>query len=83
MIWSGSEPLSVLRLLALLSATQGGVPKKHWEPLRHEFVSAYGHQHLLTLHSLEQAGAARGEGLRERAPPRLPGAPLRRPGRPL
>ena len=54
---SGADPLSALRLLALLSATQGGVPRKHWDGLRAEFVSAYGHQHLLTLHNLEKAGA--------------------------
>ncbi|KAI8464581.1 MAG: Sec1-like protein [Monoraphidium minutum] len=59
MMCSGSDMLSTLRLLVLLSATQGGVPKRHWDALRAEFVSAYGHQHLLTLHSLERAGLLR------------------------
>jgi hypothetical protein len=59
LIWGGAEMLSVLRLMVLLSATHGGVPKKHWDGLRMEFVSAYGHQHLLTLHSLEKAGEGR------------------------
>jgi len=61
-IWSGADALGVLRLLALLSATQGGVPKRHWEGLRGEFVSAYGHQHLLTLQNLERAGGGVGWG---------------------
>ncbi len=54
---SGADMAASLRLLMLLSATQGGVPRKHWEPLRAEFLSAYGHQHALTLSSLETAGA--------------------------
>lgn len=61
LMWSGSDPHAVLRLMVLLSATQGGVPRRHWEPLRQEFVSAYGHQHLLTLHSLESAGLLRAQ----------------------
>lgn len=56
-MWSGADALSALRLLVLLTATQGGVPKRHWDGLRQEFVAAYGHQHLLTLHGLERAGA--------------------------
>lgn len=58
LIWSGAELSSVLRLMVLASATQGGIPRKHWEGLRAEVVAAYGHQHLLTLHNLETAGEA-------------------------
>lgn len=57
LVWRGSEPLVVLRLLVLLSGTCGGLPRKHADSLRSEFLSAYGHQHLLTLHNLEKAGA--------------------------
>jgi hypothetical protein len=46
----------VLRLLCLLSCTAGGLPKKHGDSLRSEFLAAYGHQHLLTLNHLERAG---------------------------
>jgi hypothetical protein len=60
LVWGGSDLLSVLRLLVLLSATQGGVPRRHWDPLRAEIVSAYGHQHLLTLNNLERAGGLGG-----------------------
>ncbi len=35
---------------------QGGVPKKHWDVLRREVVHTYGHEHILTLAALQDAG---------------------------
>eukprot|EP00882_Tetradesmus_deserticola_P022409 GHRQ01024313.1.p1 GENE.GHRQ01024313.1~~GHRQ01024313.1.p1 ORF type:complete len:362 (+),score=158.49 GHRQ01024313.1:506-1591(+) len=58
-MWRGADPLLVLRLLCLLSWTAGGLPKKHGDSLRSEFLAAYGHQHLLTLTNLERAGLLR------------------------
>lgn len=55
-MWRGVDPVQVLRLLCLLSCTAGGLPKKHGDSLRSEFLAAYGHQHLLTLNNLERAG---------------------------
>ncbi|KAK9808509.1 hypothetical protein WJX73_003066 [Symbiochloris irregularis] len=56
----GEEPLlTVLRLLCLLSFTQGGVPKKWHDGLRRELLHTYGHEHLLTLASLQAAGLLR------------------------
>lgn len=52
--------LVVLRLLCLISSTYGGLPKKHSDALRTEFLAAYGHQHLLTLNHLERAGMRQG-----------------------
>ena len=36
--------------------TQGGVPKKHWDSLRREVLHTYGHEHILTLTTLQDAG---------------------------
>jgi vacuolar protein sorting-associated protein 33A len=52
----GSDAVTVLRLLCLLSATAGGLPRRHADALRSEFLVTYGHQHLLTLTNLERAG---------------------------
>ena len=53
----GEEPVgAVLRLLCLLSLTQGGVPKKYYEPLRREVLHSYGHAWLPTLSALQDAG---------------------------
>lgn len=35
---------------------QGGVPKKHWDGLRREVLHTYGHEHILTLTTLQDAG---------------------------
>jgi hypothetical protein len=56
LMWRGSDPLLVLRLLCLVSSTCGGLPRKHCDTLRSEFLAAYGHQHLLTLNNLERSG---------------------------
>lgn len=56
LMWRGSDPVVVLRLLVLLSYVGNGLPKKHADSLRNEFLAAYGHQHLLTLTHLERAG---------------------------
>ncbi len=52
------EPVgSVLRLLCLLSGTQGGVPKRWHEALRREVLHSYGHAYLPALSALQDAGA--------------------------
>lgn len=56
-MWRGADPVLVLRLLCLLSWTAGGLPKKHGDGLRSEYLATYGHQHLLTLTNLERAGS--------------------------
>jgi hypothetical protein len=58
LIWGGCDLLSVLRLLVLMSVAYNGLPRKHLDGLRGEVLSAYGHQHLVTLHYLEKAGGA-------------------------
>ncbi|KAF8069504.1 VPS33 [Scenedesmus sp. PABB004] len=62
LMWRRADPVVVLRLLCLLSCTGGGLPKKHGDALRSEFLSAYGHQHLLTLNNLERAGLLKPAG---------------------
>lgn len=47
---------AVLRLLCLLSLTQGGVPKKYFDALRKEILHSYGHEYLLMLSKLQDAG---------------------------
>ena len=39
---------------------QGGMPRKHWESLRREVLHTYGHEHLLTLATLQDAGLTLG-----------------------
>ena len=36
---------------------QGGIPKRHCDGLRREVLHTYGHEHVLTLASLQAAGA--------------------------
>ncbi|XP_024401527.1 vacuolar protein-sorting-associated protein 33 homolog [Physcomitrium patens] len=51
------EPIeSVLRLLILLSVTNNGLPKKHYDYLRRELLHSYGFEHMFTLSNLEKAG---------------------------
>ncbi|CAK9858695.1 unnamed protein product [Sphagnum jensenii] len=51
------EPLiSVLRLLILLSITNNGLPKKHFDYFRREVLHSYGFEHLFTLNNLEKSG---------------------------
>ena len=52
----GEQLEAVLRLLALMSATGGGVPKKHFDALRREILHTYGHQHIRTLTAMQDAG---------------------------
>lgn len=47
---------AVLRLMCLLSLTQGGIPKKYFDPLRREFLQSYGHEYLPLLSKLQDAG---------------------------
>ena len=35
---------------------QGGIPKKYWDVLRREVLHTYGHEHVLTLAALQDAG---------------------------
>lgn len=55
-MYAEEDVLALLRLLVLLSVTQGGVPKKHYDGLRKEVIHTYGHEHILTLSSLQKAG---------------------------
>ncbi|KAK9831278.1 hypothetical protein WJX74_010180 [Apatococcus lobatus] len=65
MMCSGMDLLTVLRLLCLVSLTQGGIPKRHCDGLRREVLHTYGHEHVLTLASLQAAGLLkRQEGAR-------------------
>ncbi len=44
------------KALLTCSCIQGGVPKKHWDVLRREVLHTYGHEHILTLAALQDAG---------------------------
>eukprot|EP00884_Botryococcus_braunii_P006843 jgi/Botrbrau1/1615/Bobra.0185s0030.1 len=59
LMFAEEDILALLRLLSLLSLTQGGVPKKHFDGLRKEVIHTYGHEHILTLNSLQRAGLVR------------------------
>eukprot|EP00249_Psilotum_nudum_P013983 c24607_g1_i1 orf=309-2105(-) len=51
------ESLSnVLRLLVLLSLSNGGLLKKHFDYLRREILHSYGFEHMFTLSNLEKSG---------------------------
>ncbi|KAG2453701.1 hypothetical protein HYH02_001913 [Chlamydomonas schloesseri] len=56
LMYRGADTMDVLRLLVLLSAVGGGLPRKQLDSLRQELLHTYGHQHLLTLNALEKAG---------------------------
>jgi hypothetical protein len=47
---------AVLRLMCLLSLTQNGIAKKYFDALRKEFLQSYGHEYLLMLSKLQDAG---------------------------
>ncbi len=55
-MFRGEDVLEVLRLLVLLCAAGGGLPRRHWDGLRTQLLHSYGHEHLLTLAALEKAG---------------------------
>jgi hypothetical protein len=61
-MWKGAPLATVLRLMALLSASHLGVPRKAYDALRSELLVTYGHQHLATLNNLERAGGWCGDG---------------------
>lgn len=48
--------LSVLRILCLCSAVEGGLRSKQLEAFRREIISTYGFESLFTLDNLERAG---------------------------
>ncbi|GJP51915.1 hypothetical protein CLOM_g11043 [Closterium sp. NIES-68] len=53
---SQRHPMStVLRLLCLLSLTNGGIPKARFDHLRKEFLQAYGFLQVFTLDNFERA----------------------------
>ncbi|KAG0613466.1 hypothetical protein M758_6G104800 [Ceratodon purpureus] len=56
MIHKQEQIESVLRLLILLSVTNNGLPKKHFDYLRRELLHSYGFEHMFTLSNLETAG---------------------------
>lgn len=56
MMCQGERLESVLRLLALMSVTGGGLPKKHFDALRREVLHTYGHENILTISSMQDAG---------------------------
>ena len=45
-----------LRLLCLMSTTNGGIKNKYWKILKDQFLQSYGYKFLDTLHNLEKAG---------------------------
>lgn len=47
---------TILRLLCLESVMNGGLRAKDLENFKREIIHAYGHQHLITLSSLEKMG---------------------------
>eukprot|EP00798_Chlamydomonas_sp_ICE-L_P015850 gene15850-21977_t len=55
----GSDVFEVLRLMVLLNECNQGIPKRHMDALRTELLQTYGHEHLLTIMSLERAGFLR------------------------
>ena len=56
MMCQGEALVTVLRLLVLMSVTAGGVPKKHFDALRREILHTYGHENVITLSNLQDAG---------------------------
>lgn len=54
----GERLETVLRLLTLMSVIGGGVPKKHFDALRREILHTYGHENLLTITSMQDAGGS-------------------------
>ena len=52
----------VLRLMCLLSLTQGGIPKKYFDALRKEILHSYGHEYMLLLSKLQDAGGPSSNG---------------------
>lgn len=45
-----------LRLLSLMSTTNGGIKNKYWKVLKDQFLQSYGYKFLDCLHNLEKAG---------------------------
>ncbi|KXZ47472.1 hypothetical protein GPECTOR_35g910 [Gonium pectorale] len=56
LMYRGADLVDVLRLLVLLSAVGGGLPRRQLDSLRQEVLHTYGHQQLLTLNALEKSG---------------------------
>ncbi len=46
----------VLRLLCMISLTEGGIRDKQYKHFKQEVIQNYGFQHLVTLHNLDKMG---------------------------
>lgn len=58
LICEGALLHNVLRLMVLVTLTAGGIPKKYYDPLRREVLHTYGHENIVTLSWLQEAGGA-------------------------
>ena len=58
LMFGETDAVAVLRLLCLLSAVQGGLPRKQADSLRRALLHAHGHPLLLVLSRLSRAGVA-------------------------
>mmetsp|Transcript_30543 Transcript_30543/g.58825 ORF Transcript_30543/g.58825 Transcript_30543/m.58825 type:complete len:626 (-) Transcript_30543:289-2166(-) len=51
------EPVApTLRMMALISLCNAGIPRKTFDNLRREFLHSYGYEHLASLNHLQQVG---------------------------
>ena len=57
-----------LRLLCLMSTTNGGIKDKYWQPLKQQYIHSYGHKFIDCLHNLEKAGLIVGKPEEASAP---------------
>ncbi|KAI3972435.1 hypothetical protein MKW92_029479 [Papaver armeniacum] len=56
MIHKQESVVNVLRFLVLFSVTNSGLPEKHFDYIKREFLHSYGYEHTATLCNLEKAG---------------------------
>ncbi|OZJ04384.1 hypothetical protein BZG36_02405 [Bifiguratus adelaidae] len=56
LINKGAPLIQVLRLLCLLSLTQGGIKPKNYEFFKREIMQSYGYEHMHTFRNLETLG---------------------------
>jgi len=56
MMYKMEDPWVVLRLLCIASLVHGGIPTKRFDSIRREFLLSYGHEYLLLLTALQNAG---------------------------
>ena len=65
-IYKGDELTSVLRLMCLLCAVGGGIPKREFDVLRKEVLNTYGFEHIETFERLQETGVLYEEADRSR-----------------